>query len=94
MGFAHGYLLAERYLATTAEFYANPPGNKPITQEQTAAMLKSVDMPTNTFYCHESAGLVLFLGKEPNLQWRTFGDCVLRIAEKIGISRILFIGSF
>ena len=34
-------------------------------------------MPANTFYCHEPANLVLFLGKEPNLRWRDFGDCVL-----------------
>jgi len=34
------------------------------------------------------------LGKEPNLQWRTFGECIFHLAEKIGIGRILFVGSF
>jgi proteasome assembly chaperone (PAC2) family protein len=37
---------------------------------------------------------VLFLGKEPNLHWKTFGDCIFRFAEKMGIGRILFVGSF
>ncbi|GAF67640.1 unnamed protein product, partial [marine sediment metagenome] len=57
-------------------------------------LMTTVDMPTNTFYCHEPAGLVLFLGKEPNLRWRTFGECVFRIVRETGIRRILFVGSF
>ena len=57
-------------------------------------LTKTVDMPTNTFYCHEPANLVLFIGKEPNLRWRTFGECILRLAGKVGVSRILFVGSF
>ena len=57
-------------------------------------LTKTVDMPTNTFYCHEPAGLVLFIGKEPNLRWRTFGECILRLASKVGVRRILFVGSF
>jgi len=57
-------------------------------------LTKSVDMPTNTFYCHEPANLVLFIGKEPNLRWRAFGECLLRLAGNVGVSRILFVGSF
>jgi len=78
--------------------------NFPGTMEMTAlfrprvdiedGLVKSIDIPANTFYCHEPANLVLFLGKEPNLHWRTFGDCVFRLAHKVGVSRILFVGSF
>jgi hypothetical protein len=57
-------------------------------------LIKTIDMPANTFYCHEAARLVLFVGKEPNLQWRTFGDCVFRLAHDVGVRRILFVGSF
>ena len=57
-------------------------------------LVKHVDMPANVFYCHEPAGLMLFVGKEPNLRWRTFGDCILRLAHKAGVGRILFVGSF
>ena len=38
-------------------------------------LVQAVEMPANTFYRHEPAKLVLFLGKEPNLRWREFGDC-------------------
>jgi proteasome assembly chaperone (PAC2) family protein len=57
-------------------------------------LVASLDMPANTFYCHEPAKLVLFLGKEPNLHWREFGDCVLELAQRAGVRRVLFVGSF
>jgi proteasome assembly chaperone (PAC2) family protein len=57
-------------------------------------LVKAVDMPANTFYCYEPADLVLFVGKEPNLRWRTFGECVIRLARDVGVRRILFVGSF
>jgi proteasome assembly chaperone (PAC2) family protein len=57
-------------------------------------VLKSIAMPTSTFYCHEPARLVLFVGKEPNLNWKAFGDCIFRLAKHVGVARILFVGSF
>jgi len=57
-------------------------------------LMKGIEMPANVFYCHRPAKMVLFVGKEPNLRWRTFGDCVLRLAREAGVSRILFVGSF
>jgi proteasome assembly chaperone (PAC2) family protein len=57
-------------------------------------VIRRVDMPSNIFYAHDPASLVLFVGREPNLRWRTFGDCVLRLAHKVGVRRILFVGSF
>ena len=56
--------------------------------------IKSIDMPENVFYCHQPANLILFIGKEPNLKWRTFGDCIFELASQAGVSRILFVGSF
>ena len=57
-------------------------------------LIKSVDMPGNTFYCHEPANLILFVGKEPNLRWRAFGECIFHLARKTAVNRILFVGSF
>lgn len=57
-------------------------------------LIKTLDLPENRFYCHEQANLVLFLGKEPNLHWRDFGDCVLGLARAVGVRRVLFVGSF
>lgn len=57
-------------------------------------LMKTVDMPSNTFYSHEAGNLILFLGKEPNMHWRKFGQCIFRLASEAGVSRILFVGSF
>jgi proteasome assembly chaperone (PAC2) family protein len=57
-------------------------------------LVASLEMPANTFYCHEPANLVLFIGKEPNLRWRTFGDVIFEMVRRLGIRRILFVGSF
>lgn len=57
-------------------------------------LVKTVDMPSNTFYVHEPANLILFVGKEPNLRWQTFGRCIFDLAREIGVRRILFVGSF
>jgi proteasome assembly chaperone (PAC2) family protein len=57
-------------------------------------IVQSVDMPSNDFYYNEDANLVLFVGKEPNMRWETFGECIFRLARETGISRILFVGSF
>ncbi len=57
-------------------------------------VMKSIAMPSSTFYCHAPARLVLFIGKEPNLNWRAYGDCIFRLAKRVGVGRILFVGSF
>lgn len=57
-------------------------------------LVKSLEMPSNTFFCAESANLLLFVGDEPNLRWQTFGDCVLEFAKQSGVTQILFVGSF
>ena len=49
-------------------------------------LVKMIDMPSSTFYGHEPADLVLFVGKEPNLRWRTFGECIFRLAGEVGVS--------
>ncbi|MDA1162413.1 MAG: PAC2 family protein [Planctomycetota bacterium] len=57
-------------------------------------LVKSVDMPTNEFFYAQSANLLLFKGKEPNLKWRTFGDCIFDVARQCCVSRLMFVGSF
>jgi proteasome assembly chaperone (PAC2) family protein len=57
-------------------------------------VVQSIAMPENVFYCHAAANLVLFIGKEPNLRWRTFARCIFDLVEHTGIQRILFLGSF
>ncbi|QOV87558.1 proteasome assembly chaperone family protein [Humisphaera borealis] len=57
-------------------------------------LVKSLELPENTFHCDQSRKLVLFTGKEPNLNWRDFGDRILDLARMTGVQRIVFVGSF
>src|SRR5579875_2983705 len=57
-------------------------------------LIKSIEMPSARFFVHEAANLVLFVGREPNLRWPTFADCILELVTMVGVRRILFVGSF
>lgn len=57
-------------------------------------LVEQCDMPRNVCYADESAKLLLFIGKEPNLHWESFGDCIFALLERTKVKRILFVGSF
>jgi len=57
-------------------------------------LVTKFELPSNTFYCDEAAKLVFFIGKEPNLRWQAFADCIFELTRMAGISRIIFMGSF
>jgi len=50
--------------------------------------------PTNIFHCDAESNLVFFIGQEPNLRWQSFADCIFEMAKKVGVKRIIFMGSF
>lgn len=57
-------------------------------------LITELQMPSNVFHCDPAANLVFFLGHEPNLRWQSFADCIFELAKAVGVSRIMFIGSF
>lgn len=57
-------------------------------------IVERFEMPTNVFHCDEEANLIFFLGKEPNLRWQAFADCIFDVATAAKVKRILFMGSF
>jgi proteasome assembly chaperone (PAC2) family protein len=57
-------------------------------------LVQALDLPANSFFCDKAAGLVLFLGREPNLRWRAFADALFGLARRAGVTRVLFVGSF
>jgi len=62
--------------------------------EMNEGLMKSIDLPSNEFFYRESHRLAFFVGREPNIRWPTFGNCILTLAEQVGIKRIIFVGSF
>jgi proteasome assembly chaperone (PAC2) family protein len=51
-------------------------------------------LPTNIFHVDAAANLVFFLGREPNMLWQTFADCIFEMTLRLGVRRIIFMGSF
>jgi proteasome assembly chaperone (PAC2) family protein len=56
-------------------------------------LIKSFEVPSNEFFYSEQHNLILFYGKEPNLQWQEFADCIFSLCREFGVEIIYFIGS-
>jgi len=83
------------------EFYIyNFPGSMEISTlfrphtEISEGMVTAYEPAGNTFFCDEPNRLILFSGKEPNLNWASFADCIFDFASQAGVSMLYFVGSF
>jgi len=56
-------------------------------------LIRSYEVPKNEFFSAENADLILFLGKEPNLLWEGFAECIFSVCEEFGVTMIYFVGS-
>ena len=56
-------------------------------------LVESYETPVNAFFCSEENDLILFVGKEPSLNWGQFAECIFSICEEFGVGMIYFIGS-
>ncbi|MHC4508886.1 MAG: PAC2 family protein [Planctomycetota bacterium] len=92
---------AERFaeIAPTGFYIYSFPGSMEVTAlfrphtQISDGLIESYEIPTNTFYCSEEANLILFLGKEPNLGWDEYAECIFRVCEEFDVKTIYFIGS-
>jgi predicted ATP-grasp superfamily ATP-dependent carboligase len=65
---------------------------RPHTQIK-SGLLQKFNLPKNIFYCSPRHDIVLFSGREPNLAWEEFADCIFGLCAQFSIRRIFFIGS-
>ena len=56
-------------------------------------IIQQFDLPNNSFYADVDHNLILFEGKEPNLNWQSFGNCIFQLCEQFDVQRIIFVGS-
>jgi hypothetical protein len=57
---------------------------------------RRIDWPANDFF-HASPGgrdVVLFLGIEPNVRWRTFIEAIVGLAGDLGVESLVTLGAF
>jgi proteasome assembly chaperone (PAC2) family protein len=56
-------------------------------------LIREFDFPDNPFFGNERHDLILFRGKEPNLRWEDYADCLFTLCREFGVEMIYFIGS-
>jgi predicted ATP-grasp superfamily ATP-dependent carboligase len=97
---AAGYLAklwgAERFAEVDPESFFDFQATRPhVTMEE--GVTRRIDWPATVFYHGRPPGLdhdvVLLLGIEPNLRWRTFTDIVVGFAKELGTELVVTLGA-
>jgi proteasome assembly chaperone (PAC2) family protein len=57
-------------------------------------LVTEFDMPSNEFHADVAGNIAFFVGKEPNLNWPGFADGIFDVVARLGVQRIIFMGSF
>ncbi len=58
-----------------------------------AGRIRTYHQPQNKFYFDRKNDLVMFVGKEPNLNWQSFSELVFAVCSKLNVAEIYFVGS-
>jgi proteasome assembly chaperone (PAC2) family protein len=97
---AAGYLAktwgAERFAEVDPEDFFDFQATRPhVSLEE--GLTRRIDWPETAFYHARPDGLdrdvVLLLGIEPNLRWRTFSDLVVGLAKDFGVELMITLGA-
>ena len=56
-------------------------------------MIKKFEFTRNEFFYSPQANLILSVGKEPNLLWRTFTERIFELCDRCRVRKVYFIGS-
>jgi len=97
---AAGYLAktwgAERFAEVDPEDFFDFQATRPhVSLEE--GLTRRIDWPETAFYHARPVGLdrdvVLLLGIEPNLRWRTFSDLVVGLANDLGVELMITLGA-
>jgi len=57
-------------------------------------LVKDYHQIENLFYYDTKNQLILFEGKEPNLKWDLFCECIFALAEEFSVKEMFFVGSY
>ncbi len=56
-------------------------------------LVRTFALPENAFYSVPGKDLILFMGKEPNLAWEDYADCLFELCTEFGVKMVYFVGS-
>src|SRR5256886_12682557 len=97
---AAGYLAktwsAEQFAGVDPEHFFDFQATRPhVSLEE--GLTRRIDWPETAFYHARPDGLdhdvVLLLGIEPNLRWRTFSELLIGLAEELGVELMITLGA-
>lgn len=57
-------------------------------------LLIDFEYPKNEFFADQKSGVILFSGKEPNLRWDEYANCIFQLGKEFAVKKIYFVGSF
>lgn len=94
-------LAAQEYAEISPEDFSicNLPGSMEVSAmfrphvKVRGGLVESYRPHANTFFCSEGHNLVLLLGREPNLRWGEYADCIFAVAAECRVESIYFIGT-
>ena len=97
---AGGYLAkqwaAQRFAAIDAEQFFDFQAARPHVS-LVDGLTRKIEWPDNAFFHAPIPGsdrdVVIMLGIEPNLRWRTFGNLIVGLAQELGIEMVVTLGS-
>jgi proteasome assembly chaperone (PAC2) family protein len=97
---AAGYLAktwqAQRFAHVDPEEFFDFQATRPHVSLE-GGMTRKIDWPETVFYHARPDGLdrdvVLLLGIEPNLRWRTFTDLVVQLVKELGVEMMITLGA-
>jgi proteasome assembly chaperone (PAC2) family protein len=97
---AAGYLAktwqAQRFAHIDPEEFFDFQATRPHVSLE-AGMTRKIDWPETAFYHARPDGLdrdvVLLLGIEPNLRWRTFTDLIVQLVRELGVELMMTLGA-
>ena len=58
-----------------------------------AGLVRDFEFPENLFHAAQESDLIVFVGKEPNLDWENYADCIFALCREFGVEMVYFIGS-
>ena len=98
---AAGYLAktwqAERFAHVDPEEFFDFQATRPHVSLE-GGMTRTIDWPETAFFHARPDGLdrdvVLLLGIEPNLRWRTFTELVIGLVRELGVEMMITLGAF
>ena len=56
-------------------------------------IVEEYKFPENVFFCDQNRNLAFFVGREPDIEWEYFGDCLFEFCKQSGITTIFACGS-